>query len=451
MRDFSSKEKSNLLFENLNTIESNSNLSKSLSSKKGELNYQHFLKSEILEESTPKFEENINNSLILSKSTLELFKINRQLKFHSEVKKVRKMKINKENLSDQMSYTTNEEKKLPHEIPIKSYSFENVSDNFYLNTLDMWDITRIALGTRNRLEVFDGTKSSIDENFSRYNYDSSSEILCVKFLNSNRLVFSDGNFSLKLKDLNRDIEIFKFHTIERKFLTIDFDPSKEHIVFLGSDKSTVDCFDLKEKKFYHLYKHDSINEVCKVLYSPKNKFLISGGNDNKIIIFDIFKREIIHTFKHKAAVKGLALNISENFLASGGGTFDKTIKLWDIKKFTLISENLTDSQITNIEFFPNDTLAISNGYISNNIIIYKLNNDNKHQEVLSLNKSNPTNILKKISIFEKHVKRILYMSKSKCNNYLVSLSTDGNLKIWRVSKYINHVENNIDPQLNCIR
>ena len=75
------------------------------------------------------------------------------------------MKINKENLSHQMSYTTNEEKKLPHEIPIKSYSFENVSDNFYLNTLDMWDITRIALGTRNRLEVFDGTKSSIDENF----------------------------------------------------------------------------------------------------------------------------------------------------------------------------------------------------------------------------------------------------------------------------------------------
>ena len=103
----------------------------------------------------------------------------------------------------------------------------------------MWDITRIALGTRNRLEVFDRTKSSIDENFSRYNYDSPSEILCVKFLNSNRLVFSDGNFSLKLKDLNRDIQIFKFQTIERKFLTIDFDPSKEPIVFLGSDKSTV--------------------------------------------------------------------------------------------------------------------------------------------------------------------------------------------------------------------
>jgi WD40 repeat protein len=436
----------------MHTQDTNSTPSKAQSSKKGELNYQKILQSEILEESTPKFEENNNNNVISTKSTLDLFKINRQLKYHSEVKRVRKLKINKENLSESKSSTINEEKKLTHEMPIKSFDFENVSDNFYLNTLDMWDITRIALGTRNRLEVFDGTKFPMEEGFSRYIYDSPSEILCVKFLNSNRLVFSDGNCALKLKDLNREIEIFKFDTLQRKFLTIDFDPSKEHIVFLGSDKSTVDCFDLKERKFYHLYKHDNINEVCKVLYSPKNKLLISGGNDNKIIIFDIFKREIIHTFKHKAAVKGLALNFSEKFLASGGGTFDKTIKIWDLKKFTLISENLTDSQITNIEFFPNDILAVSNGYISNNINIFNLNQDKKPDGILSLVKdTKPLNILKKVSVFEKHVKRILYMSKSKCNNYLVSLSTDGNLKIWKVSRYINHKEINIDPQLNCIR
>jgi WD40 repeat protein len=453
INEFQSKSKS--LINKKENIQATS-ISKAQSLKKGEINYQKILQSEILEESTPKFEE--KSGTVTSKGMLDLFKINRQLKYHSEVKRIRKLKINKENSNESKSYLPiNEEKRVIYDVPYKSYHFENVSDNFYLNNLDMWDITRVAIGTKNGVHIFDGTKDPSEENFNTFTYDSSSEILSLKFLNSNRIIFSDGNYNLKIKDFNKEIEIIKFDSIQRKFITMDFDRKDENIIYLGSDNSCVDMIDLRATdKIYHLYKHESKNEVCKVKFSSKNRFLISGGNDNRVIIFDKAKNEIVNHFKHKAAVKGLAYNESESLLASGGGTFDKTIKIWDLKKFSQISENTTDSQITNLEFFPNDILAVSNGYISNNIVLYNLEIEKKHDDGLLLNslisdKAPVHNLLKKISVFEKHTKRILYMSKSSCNNYLSSLSTDGNLRLWKLSRYIQRITCPIESVFCAIR
>jgi WD40 repeat protein len=189
---------------------------------------------------------------------------------------------------------------------------------------------------------------------------------------------------------------------------------------------------------------DNNNEVCKILFSAKNNMVISGGNDNKINLFDLRKDKIIECFKHRAAIKAIALNNEENYLVSGGGTFDKKIKIWDLKKFNLISENFTDSQITNVEYLNNDTIAVSNGYISNNVNIFKLNFDiykNDNKIVANSNTEaicNSEDIFSKISVFDKHSKRILYMGKSKCNQYLATCSTDGNLKIWKLSKFVKN-------------
>lgn len=174
---------------------------------KSELNYLKILQSEILEESTPKFDENIG-----TKNVLDLFQINRKLKFQTEVKKIRKIKINKENTTDTKSYSipaANKEKLLKEEKCYKNFFFENVSDNFYLNTLDMYDINKIALGNKSGLTIFDGNKNQEDPNFFRFQHDSRSEIFCVKFLNSNKIIFTDSYFSLKIKDLTKGLDILK--------------------------------------------------------------------------------------------------------------------------------------------------------------------------------------------------------------------------------------------------
>ena len=207
------------------------------------MNYQRILQSEILEESTPKFDENIG-----TKNVLDLFKINRQLKFHTEVKKLRKIKINKENSIDSFENLTNEvDKKVKINKPLKSYQFENVSDNFYLNTLDIFDLTKVAIGTKTGVDIIDGSSEMNEERFTRFHFDSANEIYTVKFLNSNKIIFSDSNCTLKIKDLNKEIEILKFDSIGRKFLTIDTVRNEENILFLGSDNSNVDFYDIRQK------------------------------------------------------------------------------------------------------------------------------------------------------------------------------------------------------------
>lgn len=438
INEFNSK----LIKANPNQSNNPNNPSKIQSTRKSDINYQKILQSEILEESTPKFDENIG-----SKSALDLFKINRKLKFQTEVKKVRKLRINKENSVDSpdKSLTNEKEKKIKIEKPLKSFNFKNVSDNFYLNTLDMYDINKVALGSKDGLELFDSAKDIEGTKFRDFKYDSPYEIYCVKFVNSNRLLFSDSNCNIIIKDLNKDIEMLQFNVIHRKFLTIDYMKYNENVLFLGSDNSNVDLYDLRQKnKVKNLYKHENNNEVCKIKFSSRHSLVFSGGNDNRVNIFDIRKDNLIETLKHKAAVKGLTFNDSETILATGGGTFDKTIKLWDMKKLVLLSENITDSQITNLDFLANDILVVSNGYISNNVLLYNINLDQCRNSLTSINDIvNHTNsvypstsVFTKISIFDKHLKRILYMSKSRCNNYLSTCSTDGNLRIWKVNKFL---------------
>jgi WD40 repeat protein len=397
------------------------NLLKSLTAIKAESNYQNMLKSEILEENTPKFKENNE------KNQLDLFKINRQLKFHSDFKRVRKMKINKENMDFRDSIKSDD--KIAIEKEHKQFQFEDISDNFYLNNLDMWDINKILVGTKSNLFLIDSATNENDTYNTRYSYKSASEIFAVKFINYTKFVFTDSQGGLKVKELNKELLALNCRgdpegsPMNRKYISIEQDKCNENILYLGSDNASVDFYDLREDSnvCMTLYQHEFNNEVCKIRHSSKNNLLISGGNDNRALLFDLRKNKILENFKHKAAVKGLALNEEETILFTGGGTFDKHLRLFNIKKLNLMSETPTDSQITNIEYL-NNTLAVSNGYISNNVVLFR-----------------PTDeeipILNKIAVFEKHKKRILYMTKSKSGDFLASLSTDGALKMWKINKF----------------
>ena len=60
-----------------------------------------------------------------------------------------------------------------------------------------------------------------------------------------------------------------------------------------------------------------------------NNFVATGGNDNKVSIYDIrMPRKPLDTYKHLAAVKAMAWIHSTQTLLTGGGTADKKIKFW---------------------------------------------------------------------------------------------------------------------------
>jgi cell division cycle 20-like protein 1 (cofactor of APC complex) len=72
-------------------------------------------------------------------------------------------------------------------------------------------------------------------------------------------------------------------------------------------------------------------EVCGLKWSFDDQQLASGGNDNKLLIWNAHSTSPILKFgQHTAAVKAIAWNPHQaGVLASGGGTADRNIRFWN--------------------------------------------------------------------------------------------------------------------------
>lgn len=97
-------------------------------------------------------------------------------------------------------------------------------------------------------------------------------------------------------------------------------------------------------------------EVCGLKWSNEGNLLASGGDDNLVHVWDHSKMsssKCLHRFRdHRAAVKALAwCPYQFNVLASGGGTQDGCIKIWNVQKGTCIHSVDTKAQASKIVHF----------------------------------------------------------------------------------------------------
>ncbi len=97
-------------------------------------------------------------------------------------------------------------------------------------------------------------------------------------------------------------------------------------------------------------------EVCGLKWSGSNEpTLASGGNDNKVCIWDIrgskrpddSETQFLYKFhEHTAAVKALAWDPHvAGVLATGGGTQDKHIRFWNTLNGKMLNQLDTGSQV----------------------------------------------------------------------------------------------------------
>lgn len=96
-------------------------------------------------------------------------------------------------------------------------------------------------------------------------------------------------------------------------------------------------------------------EVCGLRWSRTGNTLASGGNENVLYIWESSKMsssKFLFRFNdHTAAVKALAwCPYQFDILASGGGTTDGCIKIWNIQRGTCINSIDTKAQVSYIEF-----------------------------------------------------------------------------------------------------
>jgi cell division cycle 20-like protein 1 (cofactor of APC complex) len=130
---------------------------------------------------------------------------------------------------------------------------------------------------------------------------------------------------------------------------------------------------------------------------------------------------------HSAAVKALAWSPHKNsLLATGGGSTDKSIKLWNTSEMTCLKSSDTGSQVCNMIFSTStNELVSTHGYSLNSIMVWN------------------TKKMQRIATLEGHSYRVLYLAKSPDEETILTGSGDQTLRFWKLfpsSK--NEVESN---------
>jgi WD40 repeat protein len=115
--------------------------------------------------------------------------------------------------------------------------------------------------------------------------------------------------------------------------------------------------------FYSAVITTCVLKVCGLKWSPDHQHLASGGNDNKLFVWNLTSGGPVQTYTdHQAAVKAISWSPHQHgLLASGGGTADRCVRFWN----TLTGQPLqcvdTGSQVCNLAWskHSNELVSIS--------------------------------------------------------------------------------------------
>ncbi|CAE8630060.1 unnamed protein product [Polarella glacialis] len=157
--------------------------------------------------------------------------------------------------------------------------------------------------------------------------------------------------------------------------------------------------------------------ICGLDYSADG-VLASGGNDNAVCIWETpTARSPLHTLtEHQAAVKALRwCPWQRHVLATGGGSADRQVCLWNASSGRLLSSADAESQVTGIVWGQQEReLLTAHGYSRNQLSLWKY----------------PA--LVKVADIEGHTGRLLGLAQSPDGSHVCSASADETLRFWRV-------------------
>jgi len=158
-------------------------------------------------------------------------------------------------------------------------------------------------------------------------------------------------------------------------------------------------------------------EVCGLKWSPDKKLLASGGNDNKLLVWNLSSTTPYQSYNdHSAAVKAIAWSPHQHgLLASGGGTMDKTIRFWNTLTGQPLHHVDTGSQVCNLAWSKHSNELVStHGYSQNQVLVWKY----------------PS--LTQVAKLTGHSLRVLYLSMSPDGESVVTGAGDETLRFWNI-------------------
>ncbi|KAK9451757.1 WD40-repeat-containing domain protein [Limtongia smithiae] len=297
-------------------------------------------------------------------------------------------------------------------VPFRVLDAPDLADDFYLNLVDWSSSNILGVGLARSVYLWNAVTGSVNKLCQLGDQDL---VTSVAWLQEGKYIAVGSHRGI--------VQIWDAQA-ERKLRTMDGHTSRagslawhNHILSSGSRDKTILLRDVRAQGPYFRRLTGHKQEICGLKWSPDDDKLASGGNDNKLFVWNSTLDTPLQKFtEHVAAVKAIAWSPHQRgILASGGGTADKRIKFWNTMTGRHINEIDTGSQICNLVWSKNSNEVVSaHGYSQNQIAVWKY----------------PS--MRQVTALTGHTCRVLYLALSPDGQTIVSGAGDETLRFWNV-------------------
>ena len=314
--------------------------------------------------------------------------------------------------------------------PYKILDAPSLQDDFYYDLVDWSAQNFITIGLVNHVYTLNATTS---KSFKLTSYYGDNLISAVKSNESGSLMaVATTQGKLDIFDFEKYTNIRSIAGHTSRIGAIAW---KDNIIASGSRDCQIMISDIRSRKQFERKLDGHKQEICGLTFNSFDWNLASGGNDDKVLVWDLAKSsESIRTFEHSAAVKALSWSPHQSgLLATGGGSTDKMIKLWNVKTGSMVKSVKTGSQVCCLRFSKSvNELISTHGYSQNQVEIWRVPD------------------MERCATLRGHTERVLYLDMSPNGEDIVTASGDETLRLWKVFPSVAQHQTNIEGKVSSI-
>lgn len=297
-------------------------------------------------------------------------------------------------------------------VPFKVLDAPALQDDFYLNLIDWNSENILAVGLASCIYLWSAYTSKVTK---LCDLGLSDSVTSVIWSNHSPLLSVGTNIGeVQIWDT---VKLKKVRVLSGHTARVGAMAWSSNLLSSGSRDKNIYNRDIRSKEEIIAKLGGHKQEVCGLKWSYDEQQLASGGNDNKLFVWNSYSNSPILKFpNHIAAVKAIAWSPHQHgLLASGGGTADRTIRFWNTLQNKQVDFVDTGSQVCNLMFSKNvNELVSTHGYSMNQIIVWK------YPE------------MEKVTTLIGHTYRVLYLAMSPNGETIVTGAGDETLRFWNV-------------------
>ncbi|XMA08151.1 hypothetical protein WAI453_000942 [Rhynchosporium graminicola] len=313
--------------------------------------------------------------------------------------------------SQQMLLSPRKQPRAVSKVPYKVLDAPDLADDFYLNLVDWGSSNVLGVGLGSCVYMWNSQSGRVNK-LCELQDDTVTSVSWIQ--RGSHIAIGTGKGLVQIWDAEK---VRRLRTMTGHTARVGALAWNDHILTSGSRDRLIYHRDVRapDQWLRKLVGHKQ--EVCGLRWNCEDGQLASGGNDNKLMVWDKLNETPLWKFsEHTAAVKAIAWSPHQRgLLASGGGTADRRIIFHDTLRGTVINEIDTGSQVCNLAWSKNSNEIVStHGYSQNQIVVWKYPS---MTQVVSLTG---------------HTYRVLYLAMSPDGRVVVTGAGDETLRFWNV-------------------